>query len=249
MKLFAVSDVHSFYDEFIMALNNIGFEKDNPKHLLVVCGDYFDRGPKSYEVLNYLMNLSNVILIKGNHEDLMEEMIHRGYSNDNDIHNGTYETFCQLFPHIENEVNTGRFKDIDLPDFKIVYELLLKPLYDKMVNYFETKNYVFVHGWVPDVKRGENWRLGNWYESRWVNGMLKNHSGYNPTGKTVVCGHYSCSYGWSYIAQKYKNRPQKTHPDFEKSFNPYFEKGIIAIDACTVYSGKVNIICLEDDLI
>ena len=28
-----------------------------------------------------------------------------------------------------------------------------------------------------------------------------------------------------------------------------FEKGIIAIDACTVYSGKVNVICLEDDLI
>ena len=132
------------------------------------------------------------------------------------------------------------------PECDAVHDLI-KPFYKKMVNYFETENYVFVHGWVP-VKKGD-WRKGDWREARWLNGMELNHLGCNPTNKTVVCGHWYCSYGWSHIAQKYKEFPQKTHKDFELSFQPYYEEGIIAIDACTVYSGKVNVVVLEDNLL
>ena len=33
-KYFVVSDVHSFFDELMVALNEKGFEKDNPEHIL-----------------------------------------------------------------------------------------------------------------------------------------------------------------------------------------------------------------------
>ena len=35
MKYFIFSDVHSFYDELMLALNNAGFDKDNPEHAIV----------------------------------------------------------------------------------------------------------------------------------------------------------------------------------------------------------------------
>lgn len=43
MKFFAISDMHSFYDPMIDALDQAGFEKNNPEHTLIVCGDAFDR--------------------------------------------------------------------------------------------------------------------------------------------------------------------------------------------------------------
>ena len=44
-KLFVVSDVHSFYNHLIKALNEKGFDKNNPDHWFVSCGDLLDRGP------------------------------------------------------------------------------------------------------------------------------------------------------------------------------------------------------------
>lgn len=250
MKIFAVSDIHSFYDELISALNEAGFEKDNPNHLLICCGDYLDRGTKSWDVIDYLSNLSNVVLVRGNHEDLMEEMLGRGYALSHDIHNGTYQSFLQLFPYVENKVTQKRFSKQMSPEMKAVHELILKPFYSKMVNYFETENYVFCHGYIPS---GSSWRHGSWYDARWKNGIELHHflSKQNriQTEKTIVCGHWHCSYGWSHIAQKYKEFPQRTHEDFEKSFQPYKEPGLIAIDACTAYSGKVNVVVLEDNLL
>lgn len=250
MKIFAVSDIHSFYDELIEALDEAGFDRNNPNHLLVCCGDYLDRGPKSWDVIDFLSHLHNVVLVRGNHEDLMEEMIDRGYAHSHDIHNGTYQSFLQLFPYVENKVNQKRFYKQMSPEMKAVHELILKPFYSKMVNYFETEHYVFCHGYIPDKK---DWRTGNWYESRWVNGIETHHfmrkNNRLNTDKTIVCGHWHCSWGWSHLAQKYKEFPQKTHEDFEKAFQPYREPGLIAIDACTAYSGKVNVVVLEDNLL
>lgn len=39
MKIFCISDVHSFFNEMIKALDEAGFDKNNSNHLLVVCGD------------------------------------------------------------------------------------------------------------------------------------------------------------------------------------------------------------------
>ena len=54
MVIFAVSDVHGFYNEMIDALDKAGFDRNNPNHLLVSCGDNFDRGPDAVKVYEYL---------------------------------------------------------------------------------------------------------------------------------------------------------------------------------------------------
>ena len=44
MKCFIVTDVHSFYDEMMLALDKKGFDKDNPNHVFISLGDLLDRG-------------------------------------------------------------------------------------------------------------------------------------------------------------------------------------------------------------
>ena len=61
MVIFAVSDVHGFYNEMIEALDKAGFDRNNPNHLLVSCGDNFDRGPDAVKVYEYLNNIDNCV--------------------------------------------------------------------------------------------------------------------------------------------------------------------------------------------
>ena len=75
MKYFAISDVHSFYTKMVEALKEAGFDKNNENHALVLCGDAFDRGDETVEMLNFLQSLSQdrFIYVRGNHEDLLED--------------------------------------------------------------------------------------------------------------------------------------------------------------------------------
>lgn len=243
MKYFVVSDIHSFYDEFINTLAEKGFNECDDNHKLIVCGDLMDRGSQSMQLQDYIMRLMNrdkVILIKGNHEDLTEELIHKYYSyclkllNTHHYYNGTVDTVCQLtqMSHYDIMFNPITFLN------KISQTPYIKKIIPSMVNYFETEHYIFVHGWFPYWI--EDWRNASkedWEEARWVNGMDKAYDGYTINGKTIVCGHWHCSYGNA----KYGNNSTN-----ESDYSPYYNDGIIAIDGCTVLSGIVNCIVIED---
>ena len=64
--------------------------------------------------------------------------------------------------------------------------------------------------------------------------------GLNIREKTIVCGHWHTSYGHS----KYEHKGTEFGEDAD--FSPYYGPGIIAIDACTAFSGKVNCLVIED---
>ena len=251
-KFFVVSDIHGFYDEMIEALDNAGFDKNNEEHWLITCGDHWDRGPKPYRVMTYLKKLCRWIGIRGNHEQLFEECCNRGYFGQHDIHNGTFETICEL-----GGANEGRSFD----ECCIVSEQKAKMFFKKMKNYFETKNYVFVHGFIPvECNRGlprnykphlkyskkEDWRYAHqseWDDAMWLNGMEMVMDGFG-IEKTIVCGHFHAS--WGHAIQ------DKTFNEFGDGadFSPfYYNNELIAIDACTAHTGKVNVLVLEDDFV
>jgi hypothetical protein len=256
MKIFAVSDVHSFMLPMIMALNEKGFEPNNPKHLLVVCGDLFDRGPDTVKLIEYFRNLKNWVYVRGNHEDLMEDYLFRGREKTYDITNGTVRTANDILEAFANEVNP----DDHLSPMKVVHNHLA-PLFGRALNYFETKNYVFVHGWIPLAYRQDDpyaiygdpteytdqWRDGDWGQARWTNGMRAAHKGKIIPDKTIVCGHWHCSYGHMIDSIKTDNWIE----EFGESaiWEPYYADGVIAIDRCTAYTGKVNVVVLEDELL
>lgn len=248
-KLFVVSDIHSYYDEFKTALDAAGFDQDNENHWLITCGDHWDRGPKPVEVMNYLTQLPRKVLIKGNHEQLFTDCCNRGYWKSHDAHNGTFDTICKL---------GGAGKGRSFDECCIIAEQRAKKFLDSMVNYFETENYVFVHGFIPvtgydsyynrnrKFSKKDDWRFAHqreWDNAMWLNGMKMAMDGLG-IEKTIVVGHYHTS--WGHAIQ------DKTFNEFgeDANFSPfYYEDELIAIDGCTAHTRKVNVLVLEDNFI
>jgi serine/threonine protein phosphatase 1 len=257
MKIFAISDLHSYLTPTLKALKDAGWDGNNPEHIIIVCGDALDRGNETVEMVEWLVDLINkgkLIYIKGNHDLLMQEMLNRSYSMSHDRHNGTEKSYYQLLNAHADKMDGRR------PDE--IVRTALQPLYDKMVNYFETKKYIFVHSWIPtNVKfEGnskpwyqqdktltwmEDWRNANdveWEEAMWGNPFKRWEEGLNKTGKTIVFGHFHTSYQWS------KNEKCSEFGE-DAIFEPYYGGNYIGIDACTAYTNRVNVIVIEDEFI
>lgn len=260
MKYYVVADVHGYYKELITALTEKGFFEDKEPHKLIVCGDLFDRGYEAVKLQEFILELMDrdeVILIRGNHEDLALELIaniHKWMTTavlfTHHWGNGTVETVLQLTGMGLNEA----CKNPSECAARMQETPFFKRIIPAMVDYFETSNYVFVHGWIPCETLGyggrvenfyykENWReIGSmdWNYARWYNGMEAARQGVIEPDKTIVCGHWNTSYGHAIIEGKGEERGENA------DYTPYYGKGIIALDACTFSSGIVNCIVIED---
>ena len=245
MKFFVFSDCHGYADELISALNEVGFDRNNPNHFLIGCGDYLDRGRQPQEIIQFLSPIDNKILVRGNHTDLLADCMYRGYPKSHDWYNGTAQTIIDLAPNA---------KTFDVA-CAVAYEKV-KDFIDSMVNYFETRNYIFVHSWIP-LKCNDNlpmhyiknrkfefnsdWRHATekeWNQARWHNPYELIKQGLLPQ-KKLLFGHWHCSTGWA----KSEGRSEFGE---DAKFDPYYGDGFISIDACTAHSRKVNILVIED---
>ena len=249
---FAVSDVHSYYKELMAALNAKGFVLDDPSHKLIVCGDLLDRGDETVQVFDFIKELhaqGRLIYVKGNHESLLEQCVNEvrmgRVPGSHHFHNGTVKTICQFCGQNEWIVYDPTWRD------KIceVMQPVLDFINENCVDYAEIGDYIFVHGWIPPFYYLNDFRdadKSDWEDARWLNGMDMWRNPKNRVeGKTIVCGHWHCSYGWSHIRQERKEWPQKNRKDWLDSFEPFVDDGIAAIDACTAYTGKVNVLVIE----
>ena len=250
-KYYVVSDVHGFYSNMVHSLKLAGYYEDTSPHKLIICGDVMDRGTEAKEMQEFVLDLlkkDEVILIRGNHEDLFEELASKdkGILYSHHEHNGTWQTGIQLTGMSPNVA----FAYNDLFAAHLRQTPFYKEIMPKMVPYYETEHYIFVHGWIPTATRkGEHkytptWRTmspAKWREARWVNGMkFACEYGIKEPGKTIVCGHWHASYGHS----KFEGKGEEF--GFSADFSPFYADGIIAIDGCTAYSGIVNCIVLDD---
>lgn len=259
-KYFVTSDIHGAYDQLTAALDEKGFDKENPQHKLVVCGDIFDRFNQANELLTFLKNLGDrFIFVRGNHEILLEKCVHElcnGHSPASyHYSNGTMNTISQL-----TDTRLQEMSPRNITVLRAIWQKM-KPILawikEKSVNYYELGDYIFVHGWFPPalLEKKKEWDLEEnqflWEDATWLNGMAEWQRGCNLEGKTIVCGHWHCSWGWSHIKQERKEFPNKggnpQNPVWKKSFEPFVENGIIALDSCVAYSGFLNCIIIEDD--
>ena len=73
MSIYVMSDIHGHYDEFEEMLNKIEFSDDDE---LILAGDYVDRGSQTLEMLQWVEECpENVLLLKGNHDAEFAECI------------------------------------------------------------------------------------------------------------------------------------------------------------------------------
>ena len=244
-KFFVTSDIHSFYTELIHSLNEVGFDKNNEDHWLIVCGDCFDRGPDSEKLLHFLMQLERKVLVKGNHDILLDELCGREFPYSYDKHNGTLRTVQDLGgSSLPSEFN----KSCQTTWNKLArYRELL-------VNYFETQNYIFVHSWIPLNPKGfdtytyrEDWRDATdseWEKAMWGNPFFHAQDKLNETGKTIVFGHWHCSTGHA-IDSGYEIGEFESNAIWEPYLNESLK--ILGVDRCTAHTGECNVVVLEDE--
>lgn len=249
LRYYVVSDVHGFYTPLRTALSDAGYFDDPQPHKLLMLGDLFDRGSEALELQAFVCELlarEEVILIRGNHEELYRELatVDAGFPYDHHLHNGTYQTALDL---------TGMDRTLALRHgFSLAHAALTTPFYRElmpaMLDYYETPHYIFVHGWIPCVREPQHrytpiddWRSATaeqWKQARWFNGMDAYRTVRDE--KTIVCGHWHASYGHS--------KREGNGPEFGPGadFTPFQDDGILAIDACTAASGLVNCVVIED---
>ena len=248
-KFFVLSDVHGFYDEMELALDAAGFDANNKDHWLISCGDEWDRGNHPIGVMKFFSSLERKVIIRGNHMELFEDLCYREYPEWHDKSNGTLDTVMRMGEYDKD-------KQFDLCCERALNRT--KKYRRDIVNYFETKNYIFVHSWIPVVNKDglpsyytknrkfafdPNWRNAgrkDWSAAMWGNPFDMAEKGLNKTGKTIVFGHWHSSTGWA----KAEGRSEF---GADAKFDPYYGDDFIAIDACTAHSGKVNVLVLEDE--
>lgn len=183
MKYFIVSDIHSCFSELKKSLDKVKFDRNNPEHMLIVCGDIFDRGKETIETFNFLSSLNkrNCILIKGNHEELYLNLLEKDFPENHDFSNGTVGTFCQIAnvnpdlmdvrKIIKEEMTKDGAEDCDLVEilnksnnkmfarWKEILETVRKSKVTKWlkssrwIDYYELDKYIFVHGFIPTVSK------------------------------------------------------------------------------------------------
>lgn len=264
---FVCSDIHSFYDEFIQALNEAGFDKENNDHRLVILGDMLDRGSKAKELLDYVLSLpqDRFFYVLGNHDDLFFDLLYALEHNIgiNGAHrsNGTIDTICQFTGLTEVDLYAHTYNyEKDIANNKYIKKYI-KLIKERAVDYLEDDKYVYVHGWVPFVlqdghdpnqKESEfscvmypkidlDANEEMWRQAKWYNGMQEWKRGIVLKDKTIICGHWHTSFG----NYHYHNKGSGEFED-DSDFNPFIDKGIIALDGCTAYSHKVNVIKINE---
>lgn len=238
MKYFITSDVHGHYTELKNKLDKQDFNEQ--LDTLVVCGDLLDRGKENVKCIQYVNSLPNKVLIKGNHEYNLEKCLREYNFSYADKHNGTLDTILEIAKYVSGKKYLNAY-DREIYLYANQY-LELSQYLNSLRDYFEFtgidgNNYVCCHGWLPQDYKDENCKDFEYYS--WLNGMEQRHNGNTFKDKTIICGHWHCSYGNS----KFHHIGSEFGKD--ACFEPFKDKGIIALDACTVLTKKVNVIVLE----
>jgi serine/threonine protein phosphatase 1 len=131
--IYAIGDIHGRYDKLCALMEKIDIDLDS--ETLVFLGDYIDRGPQSFEVVEYLIDLrkrkANCVFLKGNHEEMFEKYI-SGEDRLTYLFNGGQQT-------IDSYMSRARKADEPL----IPAEHL--SFFKSLRMYYETDNYIFVH--------------------------------------------------------------------------------------------------------
>ena len=143
MKYYVTADVHGYFTELKTALAAQGFFEDTKPHKLVICGDLFDRGTESLLLQEFILDLlskDQVILIRGNHEDLALDLLHnwsrKSYLQRHHNFNGTVDTVSQLTGFSARDV----FTKPEEVGKAFLQDPFIQTIIPAMVDYFEIEH-------------------------------------------------------------------------------------------------------------
>lgn len=234
-KYFIVSDVHSNWTALITPLKEAGYNAKNPDHILIIAGDLFDRGDDTIKIYKWIKKQPHVILIKGNHEYLLEKLIKRKYPYDADYSNGTINTLIEISKISKND-SQDIFRSKSLKE-------VLEWIQTEFVDYVEFDNYIITHAGYPQVEDYHNASIKEWDESTWVNPFITRRT-IKPE-KTLIAGHWGVSEVWSK-----KDEITNNYSDIPKNYQKIYQDpdlNVIGIDNTTIYTNRCLVYIIETD--
>lgn len=233
MKYFFVSDIHGQYDKLIDALDAAQF--DCNKDTLVVLGDSFDRGPQSLEVLDFILNCPNKILVWGNHDIRLKKLM-MGYSESYyDYHNGVLQT-------IQSFIQNAAIPSIHLGIQILTSDERFKDVVNKLYSYFNQCVWVIkwedlyaTHALLPSYESLEEITTMEWGDLVWGNTeVFYSSKEYLMFDKPIIVGHW---HAWRF----------RKDPNDMSTFISG-DKLFIAIDGCSnAKNGCVNVYIHESE--
>ena len=168
-RLFAIGDIHGCYDSLKKMIEEVIKLQKIDK--LILLGDYIDRGKKSKEVIDFIIQLLeqkfDIVPLMGNHETMLLDAIKNEKNVSKWIQNGGVQT---------------------LKSFKISS---IKNLDSKYVKFFNTLKYYYLFNEFLFVHAGFNDNMVNPF-SDFYSMIWKCKESYNNpllANKTVVHGH------------------------------------------------------------
>jgi ASC-1-like (ASCH) protein len=213
-----------------------------------VCGDCFDRGEENREFFDFLNGIRNKIIIRGNHEDMLGQILDKRHIGPAGFSNGMDTTVRSFF-------GERAFGDLDTL-YGFAYKLdfrgqestveELRHFLANTYDYFETEHYIFTHGWLPLGFDGEencfvkedfrydlpsSWnraRFTEWYRTYGAGAVVK--------GKTIVCGHRTARFACLFDSAR-----------DQSDSSVFLADGLAVIDGSAVRTGKVNVLVIEDE--
>ena len=173
---FIIGDIHGHILKLEKILSYI--KKDLEKEdSIIFLGDYIDRGPSSFEVIEYLIRLSaayRTIFLTGNHEDMFIRFVNKGDNFNNYIRNGGAYT-------IKSYINN--LKNFTIPESHIEF-------FNNLKLYYEGDDFVAVHaGLNPKVNTLQEQKK---YDLIWIREEFFKYQ--KKWDKAVIFGHTPTPY-------------------------------------------------------
>lgn len=227
-NIYIISDVHGCQDKFHKMLDKIKFNEE--RDLLIILGDVIDRGDYGVELLQEIFNMNNVILLKGNHEDMMLRSLNNDmYWMSVWLKYNKGHTTLDKFLKLDNEVQNSLLNRLkELPEYLKVE-----------VN---SSLYLLVHAGIRIAKGHTLDEMIENSDILWVRyEFLKSKV---ETDFKVICGHtitglipYKINRNICFLNDEERNNVIKNSKIFEDNKNK------ICIDCGIAYGG--NLACLE----
>ncbi len=171
-KIFVVGDIHGCYDKLCALMDKIPLNEARDQ--LIFIGDYIDRGPSSFDVVNYMIEIKNripgTVFIKGNHEDMLQNYLD-GSDRFTYQLNGGQKTLDEYLTRSDN-------KDaFPIPSGHLEF-------FNALQLYYQTDDYIFVHAGLREKVQLESQAKMDllWIRDEFI------YSNFN-FGKRVVFGH------------------------------------------------------------
>lgn len=175
MSIFAIGDIHGEPEKLMKLIGSLHIK---PEDELVFLGDYINRGDRSFDVIEYLIQLGekyNCVFLLGNHEAMLINYM-SGIFEKEFLFNGGKKAISSYAKHNWNISPSIDHQKRRLPKKHRLF-------FDNLKKYYEVDDFIFVHA---GIKIGVPMEKQVTDDLIWSSGFVKS----NYEGKTVVHGHY-----------------------------------------------------------